>query len=524
MKGNPAPSLVLDSARESLVSSSGGLLLRQTIRVAGLHSTLARARRPWRSDHTAHGPGKLLVDVATAVALGGDCLADVAVVRAQPQVFGLVASDPTVSRLIAALAADIDVSLPAIRAAHAQARAAVWARRRPLAGRAGRRDGGQVIVDIDATLVAAHSDKQGAEATFKKTFGFAPMCAFVDHGEHGTGEALTLDLRPGKASPHDSAAHIRALDAALIQLPAIERGQVLVRADTGACSKALLHHVTDAGVQYSVGFPALDTVKAAVEAIPPQAWRAAMDSDGNPRDGAQVAELTAWMPTPTTPTRSPARFGPQHWPEGMRVIARRERPHPGAQLRLTDHDGWRITCFTTNTRGPGWTLPALEVRAPAAGPCRGPHPRAERHRPAQPAVPRLRPQPDLARTRRPRRRPARLDPDPGLRPARTRPSLGTQTPAATTARRRRTHHPHRPPTTTATTPRLALEPPHRHRLDSPTANLKTPTPSTSTQDLGQPTSQRRRSPLPTPADRSNTTRQDQLTRAGETSRLARLVR
>jgi hypothetical protein len=68
------------------------------------------------------------------------------------------------------------------------------------------------------------------------------------------------------------------------------------------------------------------------------------------------------MPIPTTPTRSPARFGPQHWPAGMRVIARRERPHPGAQLRLTDHDGWRITCFATNTRGPGWTLAALEVR------------------------------------------------------------------------------------------------------------------------------------------------------------------
>jgi hypothetical protein len=137
---------------------------------------------------------------------------------------------------------------------------------------------------------------------------------------------------------------------------------VPVRADTGACSKALLHHVTDAGLQYSVGFPALDTVQAAVEAIPPQAGRAAMDSDGDPRDGAQVAELTAWMPAPTKPTRSPARFGPQHWPEGMRVIARTQRPHPGAQLHLTDHAGWRITCFTTNTRGPGWTLPALEIR------------------------------------------------------------------------------------------------------------------------------------------------------------------
>ena len=309
-----------------------------------------------------HDPGKTLVDVATAVALGGDCLADVAVVRAQPGVFGSVASDPTISRLIATLAGDIETSLPAIRAAHARARAAVWARRRPLAGRSGRRDGGQVIVDVDATLVSAHSDKQHAEPTFKRTFGFAPMCAFVDHGEHGTGECLTIDLRPGRASPWNSADHITALTAALAQLPEHEQGQVVVRADTGACSKAFLHHITDAGLEYSIGFSAREGVQAAIQAIPEQAWRAALDADGNPRDGAQVAELTAWMPTPTTPTRSPARFGPQHWPAGMRVIARRERPHSGAQLRLTDHNGWPITCFATNTRGPGWTLPALEVR------------------------------------------------------------------------------------------------------------------------------------------------------------------
>ena len=360
MKRSPVVRVVVDPVRESLVSSAGGVLLRQTIGVCGVERMLSSALRPWRGSRARHDPA--LIDVATAVALGGDSLADVAAVRAQPEVFGLVASDPTVSRLITALAADIDASLPAIRAARARGRAAVWARRRPLSGRAGCRDGGQVIVDIDATLVGAHSDKQGAEATFNNTFGFAPMCAFVDHGEHGTGEALVLDLRPGSASPHDSADHITTLDAALMQLPAAERGQVLVRADTCACSKALLHHLTDARLEYSIRFPALETVKAAIEAIPPQAWRAALDSDGNPREGAQVAELTTWMPIPTTPTRSPARFGPQHWPAGMRVIARRERPHPGAQLRLTDHDGWRITCFATNTRGPRWTLPALELR------------------------------------------------------------------------------------------------------------------------------------------------------------------
>jgi hypothetical protein len=215
-----------------------------------------------------------------------------------------------------------------------------------------------VIVDIDATLVTAHSDKEGAEPTFKRGFGFAPMCAFVDHGEHGTGEALALDLRPGKASPWNSADHLTTLTAALAQLPAEERGQVLVRADTGACSKVFLHHITDLGLEYSIGFQAKDTVKAAIETIPEQAWRTAVDGDGEPRDGAQVAELTAWMPPPTRAYRP----GPQNWPEKMRVIARRERPHPGAQLRLTDHNGWRITCFATNTAGPGWTLPALEVR------------------------------------------------------------------------------------------------------------------------------------------------------------------
>jgi hypothetical protein len=358
VKRNRVPNLVLDPVRESLISSSGALLLKEAIRVGGLDDGLSRALSRWRPTHAAHDPGKVLLDVATTVALGGDCLADIAAVRSQPEVFGTVASDPTVSRVFAALAGDVDAAVASIRQARADARATVWARRRPLAGSPGRRDGGQVIVDIDATLVTAHSDKEGAEPTFKRGFGFAPMCTFVDHGQHGTGETLALDLRPGKASPWNSADHLAALNNALAQLPDHERDHVLVRADTGACSKAFLHHITDRGLEYSIGFQAQDTVKAAIEAIPEQAWRAAIDGDGEPRDGAQVAELTAWMPTPTRAYRP----GPQDWPDRMRVIARRERPHPGAQLHLTDHNGWRITCFATNTKGPGWTLPALEVR------------------------------------------------------------------------------------------------------------------------------------------------------------------
>jgi len=365
VKRNAVGGLVLDDGRESLVTSSGAVMINETIRVAGLRPALSRALSPWRARRACHDPGKVLLDVAIAVALGGDCVADVAAVRAQRDLFGVVASDPTVSRLFAALAVDAaatDTAVAALRSARAAARERAWSRRRPLAGTSGTRDGGQVVVDIDATVVTAHSDKEGAEPTYKMSYGFSPMCAFVDHGEHGTGETLALDLRSGKASPFNSADHITVLEAALEQLPSAERGQVLVRADAGGASKAFVHHLTDVGLQYSIGFPAYGPVQAAIETIPEQAWVAALDSDGAPREGAQVAELTAWMPTPVKPTRSPARYGPQEWPRGMRVIARRERPHPGAQLRLTDHNGWRITCFATNTRGTGWTLPILEVR------------------------------------------------------------------------------------------------------------------------------------------------------------------
>jgi Transposase DDE domain group 1 len=360
VKVSPVPNVILDPVRESLISSSGAVLVRESIRVAGLGRGLSAALAPWRSDRARHDPGKVLLDVAIAVALGGDCLADVAAVRAQPGLFGQVASDPTVSRLFTALGSDVDAAVTAIRGARADARAAVWAKRRPLGGIGGTRAGGQVIIDLDATLVTAHSDKEGAEPTYKRGYGFHPMCAFLDHGEYGTGEVLAVDLRPGRSSAWDSADHIATLDAALAQLPEHERGQVLVRADTGAASKAFFHHITDLGLTYSIGFRATDSVKAAIEAIPEQAWRAAIDGDGEPRDGAQVAELTGWMPAPF---RATYRDPMANWPAGMRVIARRERPHPGAQLRLTDHNGWRITCFATNTlRSAGWRLADLEVR------------------------------------------------------------------------------------------------------------------------------------------------------------------
>jgi len=317
-------------------------MLLCTARVSGLASALSEGLAPWRTARSVHDPGKTVLDLAVAIGLGGDCLADIGVVRAQPELFGPVASDPTVSRLIEALAEQPEQAIAAIRAARAAARAVVWAHRSPF------EDDREIVLDLDATLIGAHSEKEKATPNFKRGFGFHPMLAFLDHGQGGSGEPLAGLLRPGKASANDAGDQIAVLDAALAQLPDQVRSRVLVRGDTGAGVHEFLWHVHNLGLQYSVGLYGRQPIRDALEALPKQAWKKALDADGEPREGAQVAELTRWLPK--------TFLG---WPPGMRVIARRERPHPGAQLRITDHEGWRITVFATNTQG--GRLAELEV-------------------------------------------------------------------------------------------------------------------------------------------------------------------
>jgi len=337
---------------ESLVSSAGGALLVETARATGLDRGLSQGLRGWRSNRARHDPGKVLLDLAAAIGLGGDCLADIAVVRAQPDLFGGVASDPTVSRLVDRLAKHADAALTAVRAARAQARKQAWAHRLPVPAV------GLVPVDLDGSLVIAHSEKEAAAPTFKRTFGHHPLLAFVDHtgaGAGGGGEPLAAVLRPGSANANNAADHIAVLDLALAQLPAAVRSRVLVRTDAGGGTKPFLAHIVGLGLQFSVGIGTnIGVDRDLLARLPKDAWSAAYDSDGDPREGAQVAELTAMLPDLTE----------RGWPPGMRIIARRERPHPGAQLRLTDCDGWRVTVFATNTPtgGPGTQLADLELR------------------------------------------------------------------------------------------------------------------------------------------------------------------
>jgi hypothetical protein len=181
---------------KGLVSQAGALLLAEALRVTGLGTGLSAGLERWRAPRSVHDPGKILTDLVVTLGLGGDCLADVAALRAQPELCGSVASDPVISRLVSALAADAPRALRAIRKARAAARERAWA----LAGDAAPgADGSLIAVDLDATIVTAHSEKEQAAPTWKKTFGFHPLAAFADHGAGAGGEALAIKLRPGNA-------------------------------------------------------------------------------------------------------------------------------------------------------------------------------------------------------------------------------------------------------------------------------------------------------------------------------------
>jgi hypothetical protein len=194
-------------------------------------------------------------------------------------------------------------------------------------------------VDLDATIVLAHSEKEKAAPTWKKTFGFHPLAAFADHGAGAGGEPLAILLRPGNAGSNTAAEHIEVTRLGLAQLPRKLRRRVLIRTDSGGGTHEFLAWLASPGrrLHYSIGMTITDDMQDAILALPDRIWEPAYDAGGQVRPGAWVAELTGLLDL-------------AGWPEGMRVIVRKERPHPGAQLRFTDIDGHRFTAFATDAR------------------------------------------------------------------------------------------------------------------------------------------------------------------------------
>ncbi len=268
-------------------------------------------------------------------------------------VFGAAASTTTMWRLVDHR---IDAAhLPRIRAARAAARTSAWA-----AGAAPAGDG-WLHIDLDATLVIDHSDnKADAAPTWKKTFGHHPLLAFLDRPEIAGGEPLAGLLRAGNAGSNTAADHITVLEYAVRALPPAyrpdsenpDRPPILIRCDSAGATHAFAQACRVQGVGFSFGHRVDARVQDAVDTLNRgHGWYPAVDTDGGIRDGAWVAEATTLVDLSS-------------WPAGTRLILRKERPHPGAQLRFTDADGMRVTAFITDTP-PGviaGQLAGLELR------------------------------------------------------------------------------------------------------------------------------------------------------------------
>ena len=340
------PKIIATADGAGVVAHAGSRLLADIADRTTLTAQLSEALSGLLKPRARHDPGRVLVDMAVGVADGATTISDVAVLADQAVLFGPVASDSTCWRLLDQLDA---ARLDAVGTARAAAREVVWAQHAELSGRAfpparaaGRALPG-LVIDLDASIVVCHSEKELAAPTFKKTFGYHPMLAFCDN----TGEFLAAELRKGNAGSNTAADHITVLDAALAQLPDAHRHgtPILVRADTAGCTRDFLAHIRElreesVSCEFSVGWAITAKERAAITAILKKVWTDAVDADGRHRDGANLAEITRVLPARSL----------HGYPSGTRVIVRRERPHPGAQLdAFEEADGWRYTAFATDT-------------------------------------------------------------------------------------------------------------------------------------------------------------------------------
>ena len=293
-------------------------MLRELADVTGLSAQVTAVladtyRGPWM-----YSPGAVFADLVAAVADGADCIDGVGQrCGDREHVFGAAASTTTMWRLADAR---IDAAhLPGIRAARAHARAAAWA-----AG-AAPPPGQWLHIDIDATITIDHSDnKEGAAATWKKTWGHHSLLAFLDRPEIADGEALTGLLRPGNAGSNTAADHITVLGWALESLPEDYRPdpddpgaqQILVRCDSAGATHDFAETCRARGVGFSFGYAVDARVQDAVEVLnTADGWYPAIEDGGAIRDGAWVAEATDLVDLSS-------------WPAGTRLILRKDASIP----------------------------------------------------------------------------------------------------------------------------------------------------------------------------------------------------
>lgn len=339
---------VVSADGRGVVSHAGVGMLRELAALTGLSDGVTVALLDTYRGVPVHAPGRVFTDLACAIADGADCVSGIGVLGDRRDLFGSVASMPTTWRLLERIDAG---HLGRVRSARAAARERAWA-----AG-AAPKPGSGLCLDFDATITIAHSEKEDAAPTWKHTFGFHPLLCFLDRPEISGGEALAGILRKGNAGSNTAEDHVTVLDLALAQLPAGFRPgaqggpRVLARSDSAGATHKFAAACVARGVEFSFGFQIDARIRRVVDLIPETCWDPALQTDDDLRDGAWVFEVTGMVAL-------------RGWPKGSRLILRKERPHPGAQLTFTDVDGMRITAFLTNTL-PGVVpgqAPGLELR------------------------------------------------------------------------------------------------------------------------------------------------------------------
>lgn len=351
-------------AGKGVVSHVGSALLRLLGDRVGLTDRLSKALTVRGFDPDIDR-GRLLADLAVAVADGATAIDDLKALRHQGDLFGHVASTATAWRCLGEIG---DLQLSRIERARAKTRAFVW---RQIQARHGAIPaartcygdlGKTVVIRMDASIVIAHSDKTGARGTWKGTYGFHPLLATCDN----TGELLVALLREGNAGSNTGSDHVKVLDAAIAQIPAAYRRDLLVTIDGAGAGHQIVDHITALNarhahkVHYSIGFDLDDRARTAISRLPAGIWEPALDPDGKPRDDAAVAELTGLLRASVGPGGQ-ATDQLRTWPEDLRVIVRREPIPVGMQVSLLEqHDGYRYQLLATNTAG--GQLQRLEAR------------------------------------------------------------------------------------------------------------------------------------------------------------------
>jgi hypothetical protein len=340
--------LTVTGGGSGLVGHAGAILLRKAADQAGLTGWLSAALQK-AGKSPVFDRGMALVSMAAAIALGAASMSDIAVLAHLSPVLGAAPSGPTVRRALdlAGAAAMLD----RIARARAKARAHVWALIEqgpagfPWLVIAGKTLTGWLVIDMDATLVTAHSDKEGAAPTWKKGYGFHPLGAWLAN----TRECLAMLLRPGNAGSNTFTDHKEVLAAAIRQVPARFRGKVAVRVDGAGASHELITHLLGMSsprrnVLFTCGWMITAADEDAIRQVPPDVWEPGIGQDGAIEQDKDVAEITHLM----------SRAG--NWPGGLRWIARRVKPSRRHLRNLTGYEkktGWKYSITCTNIPGSG---------------------------------------------------------------------------------------------------------------------------------------------------------------------------